>query len=77
VPQQYESFAHTFETHESQDFVNLVPVVHLSCEHVDVLPWQVPSVPQVFPLEQVPQEPPQPSSPQVLPEQLGVQLETH
>jgi hypothetical protein len=38
---------------------------------------QVPSAVQVAPDEHVPQEPPQPSLPQVLPVQFGVQEETH
>jgi hypothetical protein len=43
--------------------------------HVGVL--QVPLLLQTFGEVQVPQEPPQPLSPHCLPEQLGVQVETH
>jgi hypothetical protein len=45
--------------------------------HWWVLVWHVPVLLQVCPDGQVPQLPPQPSSPHCLPLQLGVQEDTH
>jgi hypothetical protein len=60
----------------SQLDFSLAPVEQMGCEQVPPLThWPV--VLQVWPEAQVPQVPPQPSLPQVLPLQLGVQEATH
>jgi hypothetical protein len=60
----------------SQVEVSLVPTEQIWCAQVPLAPhW--PELLQVCPLAHDPQVPPQPSLPQVLPEQEGVQLATH
>ena len=61
-------------THALQPETSLVPAVQSECEQLLPPPEvQVPLELQVWPLAQVPQVPPQPSEPQVLPLQFGVQ----
>ena len=55
--------------------MSAVPVVQLACAQEVVTHW--PLVLHEEPEPQVPQVPLQPSLPQVLPVQLGVQLDTH
>src|SRR5581483_11143459 len=77
VAQQYESAAQILVAHGSQPEVSLPPDEQIGCEQVPPPPppleTQVPLALQVEPVAQVPQLPPQPSEPQVLPLQLGVQ----
>lgn len=77
VLQQYESESHTSLTQALQVATSLLPVLHTSWLHVEVPATHWPAVLQVLPLVQVPQLPPQPSSPHDLPLQLGTQAATH
>src|SRR5690349_16351866 len=71
VVQQYESTAQMLPAQVSHDAVSAPPVEQIGCEQVPPPPTQVPAL-QVWPAAHVPHEPPQPSSPQVLPLQFGV-----
>ncbi len=73
VVQQYESCAQISPAQVLQLPSRFEPVEQIGCAQLPVPPVQVPDVLQVWPLPQVPHEPPQPSSPQVLPAQFGVQ----
>ena len=57
--------------------MSFAPLVQREWEQVLVAAVHWPAALQVWPEEQAPQEPPQPSLPQDLPEQLGVQVDVH
>ncbi len=76
VLQQYASAAHTLPAQGSQLEVSALPVEQIGWAQV-LPPEHCPVEPQVCPEGQVPQVPPHPSGPQLLPEQLGVQPDTH
>jgi len=69
--QQNESAAQMLVTQESQPDFRRPPVEHSLCVQVEVV--HVPAALHVCPEAQVPQVPPQPSGPQVLPVHCGVQ----
>ncbi|HMG57443.1 MAG TPA: hypothetical protein VK601_28280, partial [Kofleriaceae bacterium] len=71
--QQNESAAQIWAAQVSHDGVSAPPVEQIGWAQVPP-PVQVPPGLQVWPPGQVPQVPPQPSLPQVLPVQLGVQV---
>jgi hypothetical protein len=73
--QQTESCAQIFAAHESHDAVRAPPVEQIECAQPAAV--HVPAALQVWPVAQVPQVPPQPSLPQFLPVQLGVQVVVH
>jgi hypothetical protein len=59
--------------HGSQLLVSFPPVEQMACEQPVVVLTHWPLALHVEPDAQVPHDPPQPSSPQLLPVQLGVQ----
>ena len=73
TPQQYGSTAQTLVAHGLQLPSSGSPAVQTPCEQVAPLPEHWPLGSQIWPVGHRPQKPPQPSLPQVRPEQSGMQ----